>query len=458
MSHTTRAVKSASLSPRGSLEILSQQEVAKVRTTGQNGMHELFRRCALAILNTGSDVDNAKTLLEAYPDFDIELEQQDRGIKLIVKNAPAEAFVDDDMISSTREMLFSALRDIVYSQSGIDTHVDNLKSGKDITEYVFRFLRNARAFAPGREPNLVVCWGGHSINNREYKYTKNVGHELGLRGMNICTGCGPGAMKGPMKGGIIAHAKQRVQGGRYLGITEPGIIAAEAPNPIVNELVIMPDIEKRLEAFVRIGHGIVIFPGGAGTAEELLYILGILLHPDNISIPFPLILTGPKESEDYFQELHEFINTTLGFEAQQKYKIVIDNPAQVAREMAQGLHDVREFRIKMADAFHFNWLLTIDKAFQQPFEPSHENMAKLELSHKLPVHTLAANLRRAFSGIVAGNVKEQGIRTIEEKGPFEINGDPRIMEPLDRLLQAFVEQHRMKLPGAKYEPCYRLKK
>jgi hypothetical protein len=31
------------------------------------------------------------------------------------------------------------------------------------------------------------------------------------------------------------------------------------------------------------------------------------------------------------------------------------------------------------------------------------------------------------------------------------------MDPLDRLLQAFVEQHRMKLPGgAAYEPCYRV--
>ena len=57
--------------------------------------------------------------------------------------------------------------------------------------------------------------------------------------------------------------EQRIHGGRYLGLTEPGIIAAEAPNPIVNELVILPDIEKRLEAFVRVGHGIIIFPGGA---------------------------------------------------------------------------------------------------------------------------------------------------------------------------------------------------
>jgi hypothetical protein len=31
------------------------------------------------------------------------------------------------------------------------------------------------------------------------------------------------------------------------------------------------------------------------------------------------------------------------------------------------------------------------------------------------------------------------------------------MQPLDQLLQAFVEQHRMKLPGGvPYEPCYRV--
>ena len=108
-----------------------------------------------------------------------------------------------------------------------------------------------------KPPNLIVCWGGHSIGTEEYKYTKKVGYELGLRGLDVCTGCGPGAMKGPMKGATIGHAKQRIHYGRYLGITEPGIIAAEPPNPIVSQLVIMPDIEKRLEAFVRLAHGIV---------------------------------------------------------------------------------------------------------------------------------------------------------------------------------------------------------
>jgi predicted Rossmann-fold nucleotide-binding protein len=201
---------------------------------------------------------------------------------------------------------------------------------------VFHILRNADVLKPLLNPKLVVCWGGHSINRAEYTYSKEVGYQMGLRDLDICTGCGPGAMKGPMKGATIGHAKQRCTG-RYLGITEPGIIAAESPNPIVNELVIMPDIEKRLEAFVRTGHGIVVFPGGAGTAEEILYILGILLHPDNAEIPFPLIFTGPETSREYFVQINQFIHDTLGPEAQQRYKIIIDDPELVAREMQAGI-------------------------------------------------------------------------------------------------------------------------
>ena len=450
-------VINASVSPKGSLETLSQREVQQLSKVGSGGLHQLFRQCALAILNTGARVDNAKTILEAYADFEVQIHQQDRGVRLELINAPADAFVDGEMIASTREMLFSALRDIVYTESELGGPRVDLDSSAGITDYVFHLLRNARTLRPGLEPKMVVCWGGHSISVEEYKYTKKVCHELGLRNLDICTGCGPGVMKGPMKGATIAHAKQRIVEGRYLGITEPGIIAAEAPNPIVNELVIMPDIEKRLEAFVRVGHGIIIFPGGAGTAEEFLYLLGILMHPDNRDVPFPVILTGPRSAEAYLQQLNAFVRDTLGEEAQQHYRIIIDDPTEVARCMASGLKEVERFRRERNDAFHFNWLLQIEESFQRPFDPTHANMEALQLTLDMPPHELAANLRRAFSGIVAGNVKDKGIRLIEEHGPYRIHGDPRIMQPLDALLQAFVDQHRMKLPGgAAYEPCYRV--
>jgi len=302
----------------------------------------------------------------------------------------------------------------------------------------------------------VVCWGGHSISEVEYHYAKEVGHQLGLRAMDICTGCGPGAMKGPMKGATLAHAKQRIKKGRYLGITEPGIIAAEAPNPIVNELVIMPDIEKRLEAFVRVGHGFIVFPGGVGTLEEILYLLGVLLHPDNADVPFPLIFTGPQGSATYFEAIDVFIQNTLGSQAAQRYHIIVDDPQRAAYEMTIGIQRVREFRKETHDAFYFNWHLKIDPEFQQPFEPTHESMAQLNLHADQPIHMLAANLRRVFSGIVAGHVKTQTLNAIEQHGPFKIYGDPTIMKLMDELLEFFITQHRMKIDQDNFKPCYEI--
>lgn len=447
----------AQITPEGRLDILSKLEVNTLLDTSQGGLYQLFRNCSLAVLNCGSDMDDGKELLNRYPNFDIRVIQEQRGIKLEVKNAPVHAFVDGKMIRGISEHLFAVLRDIIFVSDEInDNPKFDLNVSEGISNAVFHILRNANILRPMTNPNLVVCWGGHSINREEYQYTKQVGYELGLRGLNICTGCGPGAMKGPMKGATIGHAKQRIKNGQYLGITEPGIIAAESPNPIVNELVILPDIEKRLEAFVRMGHGIVVFPGGAGTAEEILYLLGILLHPDNKDMPFPLIFCGPESSRSYFRHIDQFIAGTLGQEAQQRYQIIIEQPDLVAREMQVGIRQVREFRKSAGDAYYFNWLLKIDQVFQQPFNPTHQNMRSLELHKNQLSHQLAANLRRAFSGIVAGNVKNEGILAIEKYGHFDIRGDLDIMRLMDSLLTSFVEQHRMKLPGKLYLPCYRI--
>jgi predicted Rossmann-fold nucleotide-binding protein len=445
------------IAPEGQLEVLSKAEVNKLLDTSQGGLYKVFRNCALAVLNCGSTIDDGKELLERYKSFEISIIQRERGIKLDIKGAPAIAFVDGKMVKGIHEHLFAVLRDIIFVSNEVTDNPEfNLDSTEGITDAVFHILRNAGILKPQLNPNLVVCWGGHSINRAEYNYSKEVGYQMGLRGLDICTGCGPGAMKGPMKGATIGHAKQRMDTGRYLGISEPGIIAAESPNPIVNALVIMPDIEKRLEAFVRTGHGIVVFPGGAGTAEEILYILGILLHPDNADIPFPLVFTGPETSREYFVQINQFIHDTLGPEAQQRYKIIIDDPELVAREMQAGIKQVREFRKSRSDAYYYNWLLKIDHEFQKPFAPTHENMRNLSLHKNQEVHLLAANLRRAFSGVVAGNVKDEGIRAIEKYGHFEIHGDATIMGPMDALLASFVAQHRMKLAGKHYTPCYRV--
>jgi len=441
------------INPVGNMNLLSQKEVDQLQQSASSTLFNLYRNCSLAVLNAGSNTDDAEEIYQKYQSFQIEVLRRERGVKIELTNPPTDAFVDDKIIRGIKEHLSAVLRDILFLSSRYKTMPIN---SEGITDATFDILRNANAILPETEPNLVTCWGGHSIKHSEYKYTKDVGYQLGLRGFNICTGCGPGAMKGPMKGATIGHAKQRIKSGRYIGLTEPSIIAAEPPNPIVNELVIMPDIEKRLEAFVRMSHGIIIFPGGAGTAEELLYILGIMLNEKNKEQQLPIILTGPASAIDYFNEIDTFIGATLGKKAQSLYKIVVDDAVKVAQVMKNGLDMVLAHRKTTGDAYHFNWSLIIEDDFQHPFEPTHENMADLTIHNQLETAELAANLRRAFSGIVAGNVKSGGIKAIRKHGPFEISGDKRIMALRDKLLASFVEQQRRKLPGSKYIPCYKV--
>ena len=89
---------------------------------------------------------------------------------------------------------------------------------------------------------------------------------------------------------------------------------------------------SNLKREVRNYDDIIIFPGGAGTAEELLYLLGIMLHEENKDQVLPVILTGPSQSAAYFTELQNFIAQTLGNEALALFEVIIDDPALVAQK------------------------------------------------------------------------------------------------------------------------------
>ena len=44
-----------------------------------------------------------------------------------------------------------------------------------------------------------------------------------------------------------------------------------------------------------------------GAAEEILYLLGILLDPNNAEQPLPVIFTGPPSAAEYFGQIDHFI-------------------------------------------------------------------------------------------------------------------------------------------------------
>ncbi|TMS60366.1 pyrimidine/purine nucleotide monophosphate nucleosidase domain-containing protein, partial [Pseudoalteromonas sp. S1691] len=84
--------------------------------------------------------------------------------------------------------------------------------------------------------------------------------------------------------------------------------------------------------------------------------------------------------------------------------------------------------------YKLNWKINIENEYKQPVAPTHENMASLDLHLEQPKQQLAANLRRALSGIVAGNVKEEGLRAITAPGPSVLSGGADLMKALDKQL------------------------
>ena len=427
--------------PSGMMALLTQSEANSISLSSRGKLYELYRNCSLAVLNSGNLTDNSKELLENFESFEINVLRNERGLKIELINPPESAIVDGHIVKTLRNHLYAVLRDLVQIQIYRDTIEDTVKKrygseGEYITNKIFMLLRNAQVMEPGTKPNLAVCWGGHSICRCEYDYAYEVGIELGLRKIDICTGCGPGA----------SHRC------RLIGLTEPSIIAAEPPNSMVSDLVILPDIEKRLEAFVRLGHVLIVFPGGPGTAEELLYILSIKLMEENRRTVLPLILTGNEESRPYFEALESFLIKCFGEDITRMYKLIINDPKAVAIEVKKHLDTVYDHRTII------HWALTIPEELQHPIEVNHASMAALNLHRDQEPWKLAANLRAAFSGIVTGNVKEQGIKMVAKDGPFTLHGDPDILESMETLLNDYIKQKRLLLSEREYKPCYILKK
>lgn len=446
--------------PVGSMALLTKNEADAISLSGKGELYELYRNCSLAVLNSGNITDNSADLLENSKDFEINIIRNERGLKLELVNPPESAIVDGIVIKKLRNHLYSVLRDIIQLTNLSSLLNASIKSQFDdesdyITHLIFIILRNAQVLKAGAKPNIAVCWGGHSICKEEYDYAYKVGFEMGLRYIDICTGCGPGVMEAPMKGSLQGYSQQCAQEKcRLIGLTEPSIIAAEPPNTMVDDLIILPDIEKRLEAFVRLGHTLIIFPGGPGTAEELLYILSIKLHPENKHNFIPLILTGNKQSEEYFKALEDFLITCFGKEITRYYDLIIDDPVAVANKVKKNNESVFDHRTITHDSYCFNWTMKIPYELQIANTVTHEFMSSLNLTKEQEEWKLAANLRSAFSGIVAGNVKDYGIQAVKKNGPFVLHGDKMIIDELGKLLENFIKQHRILLSQKEYKPCY----
>ena len=57
---TDTNIFSAIVNPVGSMRVLSSREVNRLQDTSNTGLHHLFRQCALAVLSSEQEGDNAE--------------------------------------------------------------------------------------------------------------------------------------------------------------------------------------------------------------------------------------------------------------------------------------------------------------------------------------------------------------------------------------------------------------
>ncbi len=416
-------------------------------------LQKQFRTCCLGIVGAKDDPQNTEELPGHFPDFQVVLERHRQSIKLILLHTPSDAFPKGKITEGKRRQLGAAIRDMLFAQ----THLKY----EDRTTIIHQMLRDADALSPTYaiidntriQLDRITCFGGHRVGQDEYFFSKNLGKELGLAYMEVITGGGPGIMRGIMRGNVKGLRMQDTDG-KQIGMTCPEIITAEPPNSWLNRLIILPDIESRLEAFLRTQNGIIFLPGGIGTLEEFMTVLAVKTDASNSEQELPLLLAGPRESMNWIVAVEEFMQTVFGKDVKDLYNTITGDPEAITNWMREKMPAVHQARNLKNDDRLWNNSLHIPKALHIPFEPTHKNVSELHLESGQSLSTLALEIRNMLKAIVFAQVVEGGSTYIQEHGKYIVTGERKILQAIDTLFKKFASDGRMFM--GQTEPCYTL--
>ncbi|MEF8792063.1 pyrimidine/purine nucleotide monophosphate nucleosidase domain-containing protein [Thiohalorhabdus sp.] len=442
----------------GTLEVTIRPEVLGIDTmygaVGDEIAHRIgnanttFRDTVAALMDIHrADNDDKRELREKYANMGITVRRTARSLILRCSGVPADSLLDGDIPERQKRQISQAVRDLVLEPHAAEAHGESAAVSRVVRSYVGRTPLLQQAPRP-----RCFVWGGHSASRDEYDFAKEVGYWDALaNGTEFITGCGPGVMKAPFKGAVVAYGKQdfdmRGLHRDFIGFSEQGIIAAEAPNGLVSELVIFPDVEKRMEAFIRASHRGRIHPGGAGTAEELLTFLGIKAHPANAGLAYPLDLVE-RPGGEYFRHLTDWLRTCFGDALDDLFEVHVGPPRRYAEHVRRANTNLDIYGL-------WNDALYVPPEMQKPFRVTFDSMEALDLSRVQSPFDLLVNLRRFFSALVHLAVKEPDASTAWGGELPRIQGDREVLEATDELIRWFDGAGRMKLSGD-YQRPYRI--
>lgn len=132
--------------------------------------------------------------------------------------------------------------------------------------------------------NNITVFGSARIKDQDPLYQKayELGKALSDAGYNVFTGAGPGIMEAASKGAYEGKSKSI---GLNIDLPREQYI-----NPYLDEVITFEYFFSRKVMLVKNASACVCFPGGYGTADELMEVL-TLLQTQKMQ-PIPLILYG----------------------------------------------------------------------------------------------------------------------------------------------------------------------
>lgn len=397
-----------------------------------------------------ADYSDTRQIRDKFAGMRLGLRKDGGTAYLLCRGVPVDCLYDGrNVIWAACEFISSAIRDIVFPPPGPAPGADSLV----VSLALRRFAEHAGVLYRGERNLVSFVWGGHRVSMEEYEFAKEVAYwaTLFLPHMEHITGCGEGIMKAPFKGAQVAYAKQRTYprfGLRdFIGFTEKNILAAEPPNELVNRFVVFPNVEWRMEAFIRASHCGRAHPGGPGTMEEVLTMLAVLLDPANRDCGFVFDLVE-RDGGVYFKTFEDYLRECFGNALDGLYEIHLGAPANYARTLAERAR-------RTSTRYLWNEELRFDPRFQEPFAVDFASMEALDLSRDQEAQDLLINLRRFFHSIVHVSVKDPDLLDSWGDERPRIRGDKRILKATDRLVRRLAQQGRIH-PDAAYTTPYRV--
>lgn len=317
----------------------------------------------------------------------------------------------------------------------------------------------------------IVFQGGARISDEEYQFAKMVGGEVARyqhARKKFITGGGRGIMRAPHSGATHVGLEQGMDDTTKCGISCGKIIAAEPPNSLIGRLAVFEQIERRLEAFTRSGQLTVLFPGGTGTFEEMLYVLAVLMEEKNRQSHYSFLMVGSEKNREYYDVVYKTLEQALGKDVVEqsglKDRICIGTAQEVGEKIITEVEKSQRARrqemllpqnignpnVRM----DFHGELHIPSALREPFRVTRENVANLKLDQNQSPRERITNLRRFTYAVTCACISDREKNDVAQNGPYAISGDPQVTSAIDGLMRYFAATKRMN--GGEYKQPYTL--